>query len=227
MPLVKVDLHSHTIVSDGEGTPLDNVMAAVNAGLGALSITDHDTFRGSLEAMEFVKRMRIPILVIPGAEVSTDLGDVLVICGEVPSARLPRVAGELIDWSNDNNCLTIPAHPFDPFRRGVGDYAWRLGWSLVEVFNAGAPSWSNTKAMREAAERGVRGVANSDAHIPELVGISHSVVNADEVSIEGILDALLHGKVTLVARYPGLGLIVRRINWSLRRRIHGLLRKVH
>jgi predicted metal-dependent phosphoesterase TrpH len=41
-----IDLHSHTYESDGTCSPSELVDAAVDAGLEALAITDHDTFAG-------------------------------------------------------------------------------------------------------------------------------------------------------------------------------------
>ncbi|MDX2149736.1 MAG: PHP domain-containing protein [Bryobacteraceae bacterium] len=41
-----IDLHTHTTESDGTFTPEELLSAAEEAGLAALAITDHDTFRG-------------------------------------------------------------------------------------------------------------------------------------------------------------------------------------
>jgi predicted metal-dependent phosphoesterase TrpH len=43
---VIVDLHTHTTASDGRCTPLELVTRASQAGLGVLSVTDHDTLAG-------------------------------------------------------------------------------------------------------------------------------------------------------------------------------------
>ena len=37
----KVDLHLHTIASDGSWTPREAVLAAKKAGLGIMAVTDH------------------------------------------------------------------------------------------------------------------------------------------------------------------------------------------
>lgn len=49
---VRVELHSHTIHSDGVLSPADLVRAAADAGLAALAITDHDTVAGVAAARE-------------------------------------------------------------------------------------------------------------------------------------------------------------------------------
>jgi hypothetical protein len=64
-----IDLHSHTIESDGTYTPWELVEAAAGIGLEALGITDHDTFAG-YEQAEPVARERGLDLVC-GIELST------------------------------------------------------------------------------------------------------------------------------------------------------------
>ncbi|HIE83883.1 MAG TPA: PHP domain-containing protein, partial [Dehalococcoidia bacterium] len=40
---MKVDLHTHSSVSDGKLTPSELIQQAESAGIDILSITDHDT----------------------------------------------------------------------------------------------------------------------------------------------------------------------------------------
>lgn len=65
-----VDLHVHSTKSDGSFTPSDLVKYAVQKGLKAFALTDHDTTAGLSEAMEAAKSL--PIEVIPGIEFSTE-----------------------------------------------------------------------------------------------------------------------------------------------------------
>ncbi len=64
-----VDLHTHSIYSDGNLPPVDIVQAAAQAGLRAIALTDHDTVDGIDEAIALGKT--ISLEVIPGIEVST------------------------------------------------------------------------------------------------------------------------------------------------------------
>ena len=45
-----IELHCHTTFSDGTLTPTELVKAAIEAGVKALAITDHDTMGGWDEA---------------------------------------------------------------------------------------------------------------------------------------------------------------------------------
>jgi predicted metal-dependent phosphoesterase TrpH len=66
----RVDLHTHTIFSDGLLTPEELVARAVTKGLVALAITDHD----SVEALPRALAAAPPGLeLVPGIEISTSL----------------------------------------------------------------------------------------------------------------------------------------------------------
>ena len=49
--VVKVDLHTHTSCSDGLMEPGQLLDTALEGGIRVLSVTDHDTLDGSLQAM--------------------------------------------------------------------------------------------------------------------------------------------------------------------------------
>ena len=64
----KADLHIHSNWSDGSLSVHSLLRLAKNLGLGAISITDHDTMAGQAEALEEGKK--IGLTVIPGVEIS-------------------------------------------------------------------------------------------------------------------------------------------------------------
>jgi predicted metal-dependent phosphoesterase TrpH len=72
MPDGPIDLHTHSAVSDGTETPTQLIRAAVEAGLGTVAITDHDSTAGWQEA--FAAASGTGLTVIPGMELSTNHG---------------------------------------------------------------------------------------------------------------------------------------------------------
>jgi len=64
-----IDLHSHTVESDGTYTPADLVEAAAGIGLEALGITDHDTFAGFEQALPLARQRGLDL--VCGIELST------------------------------------------------------------------------------------------------------------------------------------------------------------
>lgn len=63
-----IDLHTHSIKSDGAMTPSEVVETAHAASLAAMSLTDHDVIDGVEEAMARGKELGIEV--IPGIELS-------------------------------------------------------------------------------------------------------------------------------------------------------------
>lgn len=64
-----IDLHTHSLVSDGTDTPAELVAAAARAGLTTVAITDHDTADGWAEAAQAAQEHGIAL--VRGAELST------------------------------------------------------------------------------------------------------------------------------------------------------------
>lgn len=77
-----VDLHVHSTKSDGTLTPTELVNYAIEKGLSAFALTDHDTTEGIDEALEAAAKHNnaiadgilqgFPLEVIPGIEFSTE-----------------------------------------------------------------------------------------------------------------------------------------------------------
>ena len=58
MPIA-VDLHMHTTASDGRLTPTELVQLAASKGLQTISVSDHDTTAGLVEAQRAVDAFRV------------------------------------------------------------------------------------------------------------------------------------------------------------------------
>ncbi|MEQ4619734.1 PHP domain-containing protein [Providencia vermicola] len=71
-PLItRYDLHCHTNASDGDLSPSDVIERAIDMGIDVLSITDHDTCEGVIEAREYLEQTQRPLTLINGVEIST------------------------------------------------------------------------------------------------------------------------------------------------------------
>lgn len=66
----QIDLHVHSDKSDGTYTPTELVDYALQKGLSAFALTDHDTTAGLTEAIAYAEGK--PIEVIPGIEFSSE-----------------------------------------------------------------------------------------------------------------------------------------------------------
>ncbi len=65
----RIDLHVHTTASDGTCTPEEVVRLALDEGLAAIAVTDHDTADGYAQASAAAAGTALEV--VPGIEIST------------------------------------------------------------------------------------------------------------------------------------------------------------
>ena len=82
-----IDLHIHTLASDGIYSAIDIVRKAKEKGLKAISITDHDSVASLPEAMNAA--LEYGVEVVPGVEISTDF-----------SSGLAHILGYYVDYND-------------------------------------------------------------------------------------------------------------------------------
>ncbi len=177
---MKLDLHVHTKrhSSCSHMTPDQMMAAAVNAGLDAVCITEHDRVWDEREARALSAAYGIKVF--RGMEVTTTGGDVLVFGVYEPPARMLS-PGDLKQWVDKSEGLCIAAHPFRGFLLfGIGsmnlsleDAASNPTFSCVhgmEVFNGLVTTAENELAGKVADELGLIKVGGSDAHSVQAVG---------------------------------------------------------
>ena len=76
-----IDLHLHTLASDGRLTSTELIQMVVKNGLKTISVTDHDSTEGLAEAYEAAKEFP-GLRIIPGIEMSADIpGDEVHVLG--------------------------------------------------------------------------------------------------------------------------------------------------
>ena len=93
-----VDLHSHSICSDGTQTPAELVQEAKRRGLAFLSLTDHDTIEGLPEAKSEGERLGVTI--IPGLELSAERnGHEAHILGYFVDEQNQELLGDLAEFA--------------------------------------------------------------------------------------------------------------------------------
>jgi hypothetical protein len=71
-----IDLHAHTLASDGSDRPDELVAAAAAAGVEVLAVTDHDTVEAVAEARAAGERLGVEVLA--GCELTATVGDRVV-----------------------------------------------------------------------------------------------------------------------------------------------------
>ncbi|HSK26179.1 MAG TPA: PHP domain-containing protein [Jiangellales bacterium] len=91
---MRIDLHTHSRLSDGTDTPAELVRAALRARLDVVALTDHDTYAGWDQA--FAAAAGTGLTVVPGVEISTVLHGVGVhLLGYLVDPSYGPLAAEL------------------------------------------------------------------------------------------------------------------------------------
>ena len=91
----RIDLHTHSTVSDGADSPREVIRRAKAAGLCAVALTDHDAVGGVEEALDEGRRLGIEV--IPGVELSAQFDTELHILGYFIDIRHPRLTEALAE----------------------------------------------------------------------------------------------------------------------------------
>ena len=173
-PLIEVDLHMHTDHSGDCATPVDVLLrTAIDRGLGAIAITDHNEVSGALEARKIAEELG-EIKVIVAEEVKTaEQGEVIGLFLEEKIPKGLTMAETIAEIRRQGGLVYVP-HPFDRFH-SVPDYEHLLDMveeiDILEVFNPRvAVTAFNEEAVRFATKYRIVPGAGSDSHVAQGLG---------------------------------------------------------
>lgn len=165
---IDTHIHESKYSLDSHASLSEIVEQAKKIGLDGLCITDHDDNQIRHEARALAQELGY--LIIPGCEVLTHEGDIVVFgVDDLPEEKLH--AAELISYINAKGGVGISAHPFRNNNRGLGENIQRVpGLAGVEGYNGNTDLLSNLQACRLAGQLGLPIFGASDAHHIHEVG---------------------------------------------------------
>jgi predicted metal-dependent phosphoesterase TrpH len=190
--LIYADLHVHTKFSlDSTISPKSLVdQLCAHATIKVVAITDHNTVDGYFRVRELASAYP-DVLVIPGVEIGTPLGDLMLLGVEENPSRSLGV-DELIRFGKDRGGIAVVPHPYREF--GLGAAARRYAVDAIETLNGSASLQVNRLAQGLAKEMGLPGVAGSDAHNADELWAVCNEIQAS-LDVDEILGAIKKGLV--------------------------------
>ena len=224
--MLTVELHSHSALSHDGRDPVDLLLEqAAAVGLDALAVTDHDEIDASIEAAE--RAADHGLIGIVGMEVSSAAGHILAF--GIEDLIPPGLSyDETLERIHEQGGIAVIPHPFQKSRHGVAPHITEdqlASADAIEVYNSRLfTGRSNRQAERFAIERGLPMTAGSDAHISELVGQAITEVGADDRTPEAILEAIRHGRTSVIGQRTPWRVSLRQFGGGAKRRVQRAIR---
>jgi predicted metal-dependent phosphoesterase TrpH len=158
------------------------------------AVTDHDSIRGCKATMQLASAYP-DILIIPGCEISTTQGDMLVL-GTAELPPKPWTPENVAEYAKSIGAVSIIAHPYRLY--GMGDYSKNVKADAIEVLNGGSSAQANKQGKELAKLLGLPGTAGSDAHqLSDLFSV-YTKVEAS-LDIDEVFKAIKQGNVSAMA----------------------------
>jgi len=211
-----IDLHTHTkpLSHDSFLAPDDLVDAARRSGLDGVCLTEHDFFWDHATAAELGKRH--DFLVIPGVEVNTEFGHILVFGLDRFVFGMHRLR-ELTPLVRGAGGAMVFAHPYRrqlPFElKHAGDWTDALTRAManeahdhvdaIEAYNGRGTGRENdfSEEIRLRAE--LPGTAGSDSHQASDVGACATEFEREITGLADLIAELKAGRCRpVVMRTP-------------------------
>lgn len=171
------DVHIHTRRSDGWFENQTLVYAALEAGLDAVVVTDHDDIRSGFELREYVARKSLPLTIYPGSEITArvDGHDVHILALGIEDDIAPWQSPE---WTVEQVAalggVPVLAHPYKNgtgYLRAFADLELSIPVSL-EIYNASIADIDrfDPRARRRGFDRNSAAVEFQRDHAELLMG---------------------------------------------------------
>ncbi len=188
---MRLDLHIHSQYSPDSHSSIEAILKqAQEVGLDGIAITDHNSVQSFSVASKLVEELRLDLIIVPGAEISTSEGH-LIALGTTKLLPSGIPANEVIEHVHDNGGIAVAPHPHAFFRKGIRNLQV-IRLDAVETFNSKQLfGLSNYLASRSARHLNLGVTGGSDSHKVETIGFGYTDVNiADDADVEHILKAI-------------------------------------
>jgi len=202
-----IDLHCHTfpLSNDSFLSPDQLIERARAVGLDGVCLTEHDSVWQPRKVRELAERHNF--LIIPGIEVNTEDGHILVFGLNRHATnmyRLPQLA-RLVAEAGGAMVSPHPYRQFTPLLRMDDDF-WTMALEravaspafqhvcALEAINGRSTQEENLFSWQLCARLGLPAVAGSDAHEPSDVGTCATRFQRSIADVEDLVRELKSGR---------------------------------
>lgn len=191
--MIKLDLHIHSEYSgDGIGSPKEIIKNLKKRGVNGVSITDHNTVKGSLKAIEVAPK---DFIVIPGVEISSKDGHMIAldVKEDIPRGLTIEETVEKIIAKGGVPIIPHLYRNMSGIKKGnLKKIISKI--SAIEVFNSCSVPQTNLKMVKTAKELHLGGTGGSDSHDPQFAGYGYTVVDISDLNKDTIISEITKKK---------------------------------
>lgn len=206
-----IDLHNHTwpFSDDSLLSPEELVEGAKKSGLDGICITEHDWFWDPEEMAALGKKM--DFLVIPGVEINTEEGHLLVFGLEEYVFGMHRASFVKEELEKNGGGAIIAAHPYrrqfkpehnrEQYEESLEKAATKSIFSIVdgvEVLNGRGSERENDFSHELTDMLDMKGVGTSDAHQLHDIGKNATRFERRITGLEELITELKAGRFSPV-----------------------------
>ncbi len=219
---MRFDLHIHSNYSTDSNLSVDDILKqAVRKGLDGIAICDHNTVEGSLRAIQRARELNLSLIVIPGMEISTSDGH-LIVLGTREDIQPDLPVSETIMIARQKGAVVIAPHPFK--KNSIG-YAGK-DVDAIETFNSRCIFGENERATEMALALGKPEVGGSDSHLLSAIGLGFTEIDAHR-SESSVLESIRKGKTRSGGKLIPPNIMIVHAVRAVIRRIRRYARELH
>jgi len=176
--------------------PEEIIETAIERGMGAIAVTDHDNIIGSLRTIEVArKKYSNKIIVVPGVEVSTKNGHILAynVFDNIPKNL---TAIETVKIIKQKGGVAVAAHPFNvkySMKKNLVD-KYRAEFFALEMGNSRSFKNEFTKSYIEKYH--LPFTFGSDAHSLEDIGLCYGKTWENVNTVDALLESIRSRRIS-------------------------------
>jgi len=214
-----IDLHVHTVFSDGWLTPEERVLWYIDQGISIAAFSDHDNLRGGHVARNFVNEYNLDFLVLTAEEWTDHENDIhmnyygideeiVPLESYTPGGPVAMNASDLINYvKSHGGYITVNHYNYDPNPNGGNGVPYSLeqlrDWGVdgFEIINGGSYQGKYINIRQFCLDNNLTCMGGSDIHTNEDLNtfIKLRLMDPTNKSIDNIFQTLRNNTHEVVA----------------------------